>query len=211
MRGNMNETPVCFDMIPAKSICKTGSKEYVASTSSCERRHVITVLWAIPDGKLLPPMIFYYLQRSNKEIIQRLRVPERFIIKTQEKAKMDERLILVWVKDIWVKHTYAMSEKLGFDNLLLTFDAFSAHKIVEIQGKLIEKKTDTLMIPPGCTSKYQSMDGCISKPFKAILQKCWVEYVSEMINEEHVQLPPPSRQEMVDWLEKAFSFISNDT
>ena len=34
--------------------------------------------------------------------------------------------------------------------------------------------------------------------------------MSEMIN-KHVQLLPTSRQEMVDWLEKAFSFTSNDT
>ena len=59
---------------------------------------------------------------------------------------MDERLMHLWVDDIWVKHTSAMSEKLGFDTLFLTFDAFSGHKTDEIQGKLIEKKTDTLMI-----------------------------------------------------------------
>ena len=40
-----------------------------------------------------------------------------------------------------VKHTKAMSEKLAFENSLLTFDAFSAHKTDEIQGKLIEEKT----------------------------------------------------------------------
>ena len=34
-----------------------------------------------------------------------------------------------------------MSEKLAFENSLLTFDAFSAHKTDEIQGKLIEEKT----------------------------------------------------------------------
>ena len=60
------------------------------------------------------------------------------------------------------------------------------------------------MIPPGCTSKCQPMDVCISKPFKAILRKCWVEYVSVIINKEHIQLSPPSRQDMVDWVEKAF-------
>ena len=32
-----------------------------------------------------------------------------------------------------------------------------------------------------------------------------------MINKEHVQLPPHSRQDMVDWVEKAFNYISNDT
>ena len=32
-----------------------------------------------------------------------------------------------------------------------------------------------------------------------------------MINNEHVQLPPPSHQYMLDWVEKAFNYISNDT
>ena len=67
------------------------------------------------------------------------------------------------------------------------------------------------MILPGCTLKFQPMDVCINKPFKAILRKCWVEYVSEMISKEHAQLPPPSRQNMVHWVEKAFKYISNDT
>ena len=67
------------------------------------------------------------------------------------------------------------------------------------------------MIQPGCTSKSQTMDVCINKSFKAVVQKFLVKYVSEMINKEHVQLPPPSRQDMVDWLEKAFNYISNDT
>ena len=58
------------------------------------------------------------------------------------------------------------------------------------------------MIPPDCTSKSQLMDICISKSFKAILQNCWVEYVPEMINKEHVQLPTLSYQHMVDWVEK---------
>ena len=44
MRENMDETPAFYDMIPAKSTSKTGSKEYIVSTSSCERKHVIIVL-----------------------------------------------------------------------------------------------------------------------------------------------------------------------
>ena len=122
---------------------------------------------------------------TTEKTIQNLRVPEGFLIKMQEKAWMDERLMHVWV-DIWLKHTIVMSEKLGFENSLLTFDAFSAHKTNETQGKLIEKETDILMIPTGFTSKCQPMDACINNPFKVILRKCWVEYESEMINKEHV-------------------------
>ena len=128
-----------------------------------------------------------------------------------EKAWMDERLMLVWVEDICLKRTKALSEKLGFENSLLTFDGFSAHKTHEVQRKVIEKKTGILMILPGSTSKCQPMDVCINNSFKGILPKCWVKYVLEMINKEHVQLPSLSRQDMVDWVEKAFNYISTDT
>ena len=67
------------------------------------------------------------------------------------------------------------------------------------------------MIPPDCTSKCQPMDVYINKLFMAILRKCLVEHVSEVINKEYVQLRPPSRQDMVDWVEKAFNYISNNT
>ena len=198
-----------FDMITTKSICKTCSKECVVQTSGCEKKHVTIVLSATADSKMLPLVSIF--KGTTEKTIQKLRIPEGFVIKTQEKAWKDERLMHVWVENIWSKHTKAMSEKLDFRNSLLKFNAFSAHKTDEIQGKLIEKKTDILMIPPGCTSKCQPMDVCINKPFKAILRKCWVEYVSEMINKEHVQLPPPSHQDMVDWLEKALNCISNNT
>ena len=155
---------------------------------------------ATADGKMLPPMIIF--KGATEKTIEKLCVPERFLIKFQEKAWIDQQLIHVWVEDIWLKHTKAMPEKLAFQNLLLTFDAFSAHKTDEIQGKLIEKKANILMIPPGCTSKSQLMDICISKSFKAILQNCWVEYVPEMINKKYVQLSTPSYQHMVDWVEK---------
>ena len=123
---------------------------------------------------MLPPMIIF--KGTTEKTIQKLHVLEGFVIKT--------------------------SEKLGFENSLLTFHPFLARKIDEIQRKLIEKKTDILMISSGCTSKYQPIDVCINKRFKAILKKCWVEDVSEMINKENVQLPPPSRQDVVDWVEK---------
>ena len=66
------------------------------------------------------------------------------------------------------------------------------------------------MIPAGCTSKCQPMDVCINKPFKANLRKCWVGYVAKMIDEKHDQIPPPSRQHMVDWVEEAYNAISFD-
>ena len=72
------------------------------------------------------------------------------------------------------------------------------------------------MIPPGCTSKCLAMDVCINKSLKAILPKCWVNYISEIIEQmpattpDDFKLPPPSRQDMVDWVEGAYKLISSD-
>ena len=84
----------------AKSICKTGSKECVVWTSGCQKKHVTVVLPATEDGKVLPPMIIF--KGSSEKTIQKLRVLEGLVIKTQEKVLMDERLMHIWVEDIWL-------------------------------------------------------------------------------------------------------------
>ena len=85
------------------------------------------------------------------------------------------------MEDIWIKHIRAECQKLGFENALLTFDAFAAHLTDDVESQLMEAKTDTLAIPAGCTSKCQPMDVCLNKPFKAILRKCWVSYISSVV------------------------------
>ena len=205
--GNMDETPAFFDMVPSKSICKTGSKECIVRTSGCEKKHVTIVLSVTADGKMLPPMIIF--KGKTTKTIEKLRVPNRFIVKNQAKAWMDEELMHVWLEYIWLKHTKLKLQKLGFENSLLTFDAFSAHKTDEVEAKLVQNKSDILVIPAGCTSKCQPMDVCINKPFKSNLRKCWVGYVAKVIDEKHDQIPPPSRQHMVDWVE-SYNTISSD-
>ena len=206
--GNMDETPAFFDMVPSRSICKTGSKECIVRTSGCKKKHVIIVLSATADGKMLPPMIIF--KEKTTKTIEKLRIPDGFIVKTQAKAWMDQELMHIWLEDIWLKHTKLMLQKLGFENSLLTFDAFSAEKTDEVEAKLVQNKSDILMIPAGCTSKCQPMDVCINKPFKANLRKSWVGYVAKMIDEKHDQIPLPSHQHMVDWVEEAYNAISSD-
>ena len=77
--------------------------------------------------------------------------------------------------------------------------------------KAHRNKADILMILSSCTSKCQLMDVCINKLFKSILRKCWVECVSEMMDKEHVHLPPFSRQDVADLVEKAYNYIWNNT
>ena len=73
--GNMDETPAFFDMVPSKSICKTGSEECIVRTSGCEKKHVTIVLSATADGKMLPPMIIF--KGKTTKTIKKLRVPDQ--------------------------------------------------------------------------------------------------------------------------------------
>ena len=61
------------------------------------------------------------------------------------------------------------------------FDAFAAHLTDDVESQLLEVKTNALAIPAGCTSKCQPMDVCLNKSFKGILQKCWVNYISSVV------------------------------
>ena len=100
--ANMDESPAFFDIIPAKSICKTGSRECIVRTSGSEKKHVTVVLSATADGTMLPPMLTF--KRKTNKTIKKLRIPEGFIVKTQEKSWMDEGLMEVWVEEIWLKY-----------------------------------------------------------------------------------------------------------
>ena len=79
--ANMDETPAFFDMIPAKSICKTGSRECIVRTSGSEKKHVTVVLSAAVYGTMLPPMLIF--KGKTDKTIKKLRIPEGFIVKTQ--------------------------------------------------------------------------------------------------------------------------------
>ena len=163
---------------------------------------------------MLPPMLIF--KGKTDKTIKKLRIPEGFIVKTHEKSWMDKGLMEVWLEEIWLKYVREVSKQLGLGNSLLTFDAFSAHKTDDVQSKLVENKSNILMIPPGCTSKCKPMDVCINQLFKAILRKCWINYISKIIEEmpattpDHFKLPPPSRQEMLDWDEETYKLISSD-
>ena len=108
--ANMGATPAFFDMIPALSICKTGSREFIVRISGSEKKHVTVVLSATTNGTMLPPMLIF--KGKTDKTIKKLRIPEGFIIKTQEKLK--------YVREV--------SKQLGFDNSILTFDALQLIK-----------------------------------------------------------------------------------
>lgn len=63
MIGNMDETPLYFDMIPSRSLEKRGAKEVRVKSTGAQKRHITVVLACTGAGKMLPPMIIF---KGNK-------------------------------------------------------------------------------------------------------------------------------------------------
>lgn len=66
--GNMDETPMYFDMTNNKSVEKKGAKTVSICTTGAEKRHLTVVLAATADGQMLPPMIIFKGKRALKNI-----------------------------------------------------------------------------------------------------------------------------------------------
>ena len=45
---------------------------------------------------------------------------------------------VIWVEEIWLKHTQAERKRLGFQNSMLSFNAFAAHLTDGVKNQLLE-------------------------------------------------------------------------
>ena len=61
---NMDETPVYFDLQPAKTINKCGEKSVLVRTTGSEKRHFTVVLAVTASGVMLPPMVIFKGKRT---------------------------------------------------------------------------------------------------------------------------------------------------
>ena len=85
----MDEAPAFFDMIPAKSICKTGSRECIVRTSGREKKHVTVVPSVTTDGTMVPPMLIF--KEKTDKAIKNLAFPNNLLSKRKRSRG--------WMKD----------------------------------------------------------------------------------------------------------------
>ena len=99
--GGLYEKPVFLDMVPDKSFAKKGSKSVTVTKSGSEKRHVAVALTQAACRDILTPMIIFPGKTDN--IINDLTDSENLCIATKEMAWMDERLMMVWYENIWLR------------------------------------------------------------------------------------------------------------
>ncbi len=148
---NMDETPVYMDMVPSRTIDKKGKK---VRTTKSEKCRVTAVLACTATGDMLPPMIVFKgtTTRSIRGVAS-----NDAVISYQKKAWVDEKQMLKWIKEVWVKYTKNAPS-------LLFFDTFSAHLTAAVKESFKLCNTTVILIPGGLTSILQPLDVSINKP-----------------------------------------------
>ena len=76
---------------------------------------------------------------------------------------MNEELTLRWCD--------AVIEQFTFQRRLLAWDSFEAHITHKLKRKLTTSKTESLIVPVGCTKYMQASDLVWNKQFKAKIQE----------------------------------------
>ena len=104
---NIDETPIYFDLVPGKGV--------FIRTTGAEKRHATVVLAVAGSGDALSPMIIFKGKRNLY-----LKGQQGLNIAVQEKAWLDETLILRWIEENYLPFTRR-------ERPLLVMDSYRTH------------------------------------------------------------------------------------
>ena len=201
--GNMDETPIFFNMYPNKTIAKKGNKTILIKTQSQEKCRISVILCITADGEKLPPFLIFkakeegYIEKNLSEL--NLVKNKKCYIACNLNAWSTEKIILRWYKNIWRKYLES-SESLceGFGYLIM--DKAPSHITEESLAIMKNDKNLISFIPAGLTRFIQPLDVSINKPFKDALKK---EYINYCINMDEENLKK-TREKMIEFVCKVW-------
>ena len=166
-----------------------------------------TVLLGVSlTGDKLPPFIIFKGKPGPTGRICRefrnvaLNYPKTIEYQVQVKAWMDEITFLDWIERVWRPWC---ETKVGMTYLIL--DEFSAHMTRRVQDALADCNTFVDFIIGGYTSKLQTCDVGINKPFKGFMRQ---QFEAFMVNNAEVK---PNRVDMSNWIDFAWKNVSEET
>ena len=94
--GNMDETPVWFDMPTSKTVDSVGAKTVLLKTTGHEKTRFTVVLACLADGTKLKPMVIFKQKTMPKD-----NFPAGVVVHNHPKGWMDESGVKIWIKKVW--------------------------------------------------------------------------------------------------------------
>jgi len=127
--GNMDETPVTFDL-PSNTILDQHDTSTISiHTTSHEKTHFTVILLCLADGTKLSATCIFKLKNIPRE-----QFPQSINIHVNEKGWMNENEMLWWIENVWNQRN-----PLSNPRSLLVLDSFKDHLVNSVKNRFVEK------------------------------------------------------------------------
>ena len=200
--GNMDETPMFFDMPGNRTVDVKGKTSISVKTSGAEKSHFTVILSCMADGSKLKPVVVFKRKTMPKE-----KLPSGLLVLVQEKGWVNEAVLMEWLDKVWFRRPGAL-----LNHSLLVWDMFRVHLLDSVKRKLKDNKTRQAVIPGGTTSILQPLDVCLNKPFKTTMRELWNKWM--MNGEKELtkagNLKRPDLVTVCSWIVEAWDRIPSD-
>jgi len=147
--GNMDETPMFFDMPGVRTVHSIGDKTVSIKTTGNEKAHFTTILACMADGTKLKPAVIFKRKTMPKD-----KFPPGVLVFVNEKGWVNEEVVYQWLEKVWFNRPGGLLNKPS----LLVWDMFRAHLTTGVKQRLESRKVRQAVIPGGCTSLLQPLD-----------------------------------------------------
>jgi DDE superfamily endonuclease len=201
---NMDETNMYFDQKGRLTLANKGDKTINATGTGSSQRCTV-VLAATLSGEKLPPFVIFKgtpgaRGNSVERELETFGYPTSCTFAVQEKAWMDAATFLVWVERNWKPFC------AGKEKTILIMDHHTSHLTEECRRAVEECGTEIILIPPGYTSKLQTMDVGINKPFKGYARRRYITFLRNRTSTTEL----PHRYDVAYWVRDAWTLITED-
>ena len=139
--GNVDETPIWFDMTYNTTIAKIGEKSIKVRTFGGERLRVSLILCILANGDKLPPLVIFKGSKNGRKensLNDNIHVKKNEIyIRCQENAWASEDIFFEWLTKVWFR-SHPNIKPSG--NTLLVMDRATTHFSERINDLFVEKQ-----------------------------------------------------------------------
>ncbi len=196
---NADETNMYFSPQPTSTYAPRGSKTVSIRGADSSSRCTI-MLGVSMTGKKLPPFVIFKGKNVRtghikREITRRDGYPEGMEFGVQEKAWMDEELMLEWIDKVWKPSKE--HDKIAY----LILDECRSHMTADVRKAFADCNTEVDLIPGGYTSTLQPLDVGLNKPFKGYVSDNFTDW---LINNRNMK---PSRQDVSGWIDNGWNRV----
>ena len=172
---NMDQTPCWFSMSKKRTLEVVGRKTVHIRRSTNDTKRAMVAVTITAACTVLPLMVVFKGQRTGRIATTEFSTyPTTHHYRCQQKAWMDEQVMLDWVDEVLSPYIATAPEHVI---PVLVLDSYRCHMMASVVTRIQELGVEVMHIPGGCTSLCQPVDVGFNKPFKDRVRRQWVSWM----------------------------------